>query len=79
MVSLWIHSMWLTSDVITRAPSAQLARTDSGGVAMVTADGDPVTTQNAWGWSEEEKVAVLPALDRTSTNCPTERIRICSD
>ncbi len=33
----------------------QLARTDSGGVAMATTDWDPVIIQNTWGWVEEEK------------------------
>ncbi len=53
-----------------RAASAKLARTDSGGVAMVATDGDPVIIQNTWSWSEEEKVA----LDRTLTNCRTDCI-----
>ncbi len=55
-------------------------------VATVGDPTDPVITHTpkALGseltsFYEEEKAAVLLALDWTRANCPTERIAICSD
>ncbi len=63
--------------------------TTAGGSAMLATVGDPadpviIHTSKARGAEltpsyEEEKAALLLALDWARANCPTERISICSD
>ncbi len=85
---LFTTSCFFVDDTIYTDGSAT-GGTTAGGAAMVATVGDPtdpvvIHTPKARGseltsFYEEEKAALLLALDWARANCPTERIAICSD